>query len=110
MTKIKLNYIPVQSWIIYPNVDRLLNQTGKVLVLPPYYVELVWAELMTGVQAVCMYMGRFLEMFSVAFPQSPGGFPYIFLSTVNGSTLITVYNPTLLLLWVLGPWASLILA
>ena len=25
MTKIKLTYIPVQSWIIYPNVDRFFD-------------------------------------------------------------------------------------
>ena len=29
-------------------------------------------------------------MLSVVFPHGPGGFPYIFFSTVDGSTLVTL--------------------
>ena len=59
---------------------------------------------MTSVYAVLMYRGGLLEMLYVAFTQGPGGFPYILFSTVNGSTLVTVYDPALLFFgsWFLG--------
>ena len=42
-----------------------------------------------------MYKEGLLEMLSVAFPQGAGSFPYIFFSTVSGSTLVTVYDSIL---------------
>ena len=54
--------------------------------------------------------GGFPQMFLVAFPQGPRGFTNIHFSTVNGSTLVTVYYPSLLFhgVLVLGPYQHLL--
>ena len=56
-----------------------------------------------------MYREGLLEMLSIAFTQGPEGFPYIFFSIVDGSTLVTIYDPTLSFPLGPGPWARLTL-
>ena len=54
--------------------------------------------------------GGFPKVFLVVFPQGPRGLTDIFLSTVDGFTLVTVYYPNLLFLGVLvlGPYQHLL--
>ena len=54
--------------------------------------------------------GGFPQMFLVVFPPGPRGLTNILFFTVNDSTLVTVYYPTLLFLGVLvlGPYQHLL--
>ena len=45
--------------------------------------------------------GWFPWMFFVPFSQGPWGLSNVFFATIYGSTLVTIYYPTLLFLWVL---------
>ena len=37
--EIVLTNVPIESWIVYPDIDSFLYGPGQALVLPPYNVE-----------------------------------------------------------------------
>ena len=41
MIKVELTYVPIKGGIVYSDVNRFFYDPGKVLVLPPYDVEIV---------------------------------------------------------------------
>ena len=68
MTKIVLTNISVQCWVIYPNVDSLLNSPGLVPVLPSYDAEIVGSSVIPCLYDVHMDGRGLFKVFLVPLP------------------------------------------
>ena len=59
--------------------------------LPPYYLEILLGGGMTCVTALMMYGKWILQVLFESISKGPGGFPYVFIITVE----ITTQEPSI---------------
>ena len=77
------------------NIDGFFNCSGQAIVLPSYYLEVIyWCCMATGT-LVLEYWGWGLQMFFISFSKRSSWLPYIFLPTVNTSTGVAINNTVL---------------
>ena len=86
--------ISIEGWVIDPYEQSLFDCSGKVLVLPSNYAEVVNVSFMTWDVTVDMNGRGGLLMFFEPFCKGPCRFSYVFFITPNLTTFESVYNPT----------------
>ena len=87
--------IPVQGWIIDPNVYSLFDCSHLVQVLPPNNFEIVDGNIVTTDVTMVIYGRGGFQMLLEPFPKCSWGFSNVFFITVHPVTVISVYDPTL---------------
>ena len=70
------------------------NSSGYVMVLSPYYLEVILCSTVASGVSVIMYRWRILQMLLESFSKGPGGLSYIFLITCKLPTLEPVNGST----------------
>ena len=94
MWQLVLAKIPIYRWVIGPDVHGLLDVPGCALCLLMYYVETVRVNRMSHGTGMPVDGGRDPAMFFEPVPQGSASLTYIPLRTVDGWTLVLVYDPT----------------
>ena len=87
--------VPVERWIIDPDVHGLLDDSCDVVHLPTYSA-VVHPGMMICVVGMVIDGGRSLEMFLEPFPRSPCILSSVLLIIIHPVTLVPVdYSPFL---------------
>ena len=75
-------------------MDSLMFLAKPCPSLPPYYLKVILTSRMACIVAVMMYGRGLLQVLSVSFSKSPGGFPYVLFIIGKVTTLEPIYDPT----------------
>ena len=99
MWQLVLAKVPIQRWVIGPDVHGLLDDPGCALCLPVDDVKTVRAYGMSCGTGMLMDGGRGPEVFFESVLKGSASLTNILLRTVDGWALVLVYDPTLCVIW-----------
>ena len=94
--QLELHHVPVEIWIIDPDVHGLLDGPCNVVWLPAHNGEAVYLVMIACDAGMVIDGRRSPEMFLKPFPKGPYKFPCVLLITLQPITFKPIYYSTLL--------------